>query len=380
MRFFIPATFLFISFLYIWRKTKKIDVSLLSISLLSSITTIGSTNINVLFIILSIFIGVYTRFLYIPKKSFFLLIVVWTILSILISLSVFNGGYYYNVIGKSLKLFIICFLLSTKYRGIDAYDLIVIARGFIGASVCSLPFMLKFGLYDNGFLIYRFSGYFFDANFFSLICLFFLMIIPLYTNKYSLLLYLLFLSILLSQSWSTIILYFIIKLIGLKRLGIIGRKVNRILPFLFFLLTILIANVIIDNYSDVLGGYQDYENYYVQKMNSAILRYNIIVHGYLMIMTSDIGLWTGFGSGKTFELFGKVFHNLYFQDFFDHGICYFIIFYLYLAHLLRKSSLVLHGILLILLIQNFFFDNLYTFVFSFIFLLYSAVCSNKIRM
>jgi hypothetical protein len=142
---------------------------------------------------------------------------------------------------------------------------------------------------------------------------------------------------------------------------------------------VIITDYLYSEHLNLLGleGYS--EHYYIEKLNSLLLRFSTMVKGYEMINNSFLGAVFGFGSGTCYIMFHKVFHNLYLQELFDNGIVFFIIFYSAIIYKTKKYAKYYKWIIMLLFLHNMFFDNLYLFVFSFFILVYKIINKNSFQ-
>jgi len=362
-------------FFALWHNSKNVSFSLLFVAIISSLTSIANDNWNLIFIFIAIIIALYNKFISISLKRFIYLFVSWAVFACLVFLSILNGGDIVNIIGKSIKLLILFSLLLFDYSAISKNELLVSIRIFAIFSILSFPFICIYDAPDGGFIIDRFSGFSYDANFFALTALVFLIILDLTTPKRETFLkVILFLFILFSQSWSTFFLWAIYRVIGFKNITSLGVKYVKYLPLL---LTILTVSFIYYLYTYV-GGLTnngvdgDITIYISNKLNSLLFRFRAMIGGYEYIVSDLNTLLFGMGSGRTAILFGRVFHNLYFQTLFDHGLIFSLLFLLQLNYALSLKSKLTYGILSLLFLHNMLFDNFYTFIFPFTIFIFSA--------
>ena len=188
---------------------------------------------------------------------------------------------------------------------------------------------------------------------------------------------LLFLFIILSQSFS-ILLFLITYIIFNKRiLFLFSRIIN---PYFYFFMILFILYFL--SSFEPLGFYEDWEDSYISfKLNSAIIRLNGIYYGFVYIKDNFLLFMFGMGSGRTLEVYDRVFHNLYFQELFDHGILYYFCISIVLFKSIKNrfNNNGFNIIILYLFLNNLFFDNFYSFIFVFSFLIFSLKNNNSLN-
>lgn len=331
-------------------------------------------HLSILLIWLLIIFGGYTNRITFTRKNIYIIIVLFLSILALVFLSSFNGALLYNSIGTISRIMIIITFLFMSYKTPffsqkDVYYNIVI---FVYLSFLCL-ILYPIGYYtDIGLLIPRYSSFLYDANYFALFCFIFYIFIDFYQTKKNLLhiKLLLFLFILLSQSFTVYSFLILYKLLNKKILARVSKYIN---PY-FHILIIFILFLFLENL-DIFTFYNDWEESYISlKLNSIIIRLNGIYSGYMYIKDNIPVILFGMGSGRTLEVYDRVFHNLYFQDLFDHGILYYLVisFVLFLTIKKQTNNTPLNIIILFMFINNIVFDNFYSFIFTFVFLIFSS--------
>ncbi|MDG6871706.1 hypothetical protein QA291_01230 [Glaesserella parasuis] len=303
---------------------------------------------------------------------------------IIIFLGMKNGGYIYNAVGKSLRIFIILFLFFISYKDgfISFYDIRKNIRAFYLTTFISIPILYYAGYYnDQGIILERVSGFLYDPNYLSLFCFIFILYLSYFGKLLNIknkkdILCLLFI-ILLCQSWSIFLFIFIYYTIGYKRLCYLGKLINPYFPiFIIFFIWCVLYSL------DKIAVYQDWsESHLFLKLNSLIFRLNAMLDGFSVINTNSDILLYGMGSGRSLEITDRVFHNLYFQQLFDHGIIYYLVFSLLLWYLCKHKFFdkveMIHVVIFFLTLNNIIFDNFYSFIFPFSIFIFLSTKENS---
>lgn len=370
--------FFIISALY----SRKIYFPLFITSIIS--VSVDTGYIPVVFLFFVILFGFFCQIFSFNKKGALLFILSFCTMLALILFSLKNGGYIYNAIGKSLRVFIIFFLFFISYKKgfLSFYEVRKIIRAFYITTFIAIPVLYYMGYYNNqGIIIARISGFLYDPNYLSLFCFIFVIYLSYFgrilQENYIKDIMCLLLIILLCQSWSMFAFVFIYFLIGHKKLCYIGKKINPYFSiYIIFFLWVLLYGL------DKIVVFDDWGSSQISlKFNSIIFRLNAMVDGFLIMQDNISILFYGMGSGRTLEITDRVFHNLYFQQLFDHGVFYYFIYVLLLWYLFKcrfnsKKTEIIQTVVLFLYINNIFFDNFYSFIFPLSIFLF---LSTKIR-
>ncbi|MCT8647818.1 hypothetical protein KZ384_11055, partial [Glaesserella parasuis] len=358
--------FFIISVIY----TRKVYFPLFMASILSVSTDINYISVIVLFFV--VLFGFLNRLIYFNRKSFLFFLLSFFVMVFIIFLGIKNGGHIYNAVGKSLKIFIILFLFFISYKDgfISFYDIRKNIRVFYLITFISILVLYNAGYYnDQGIILERVSGFLYDPNYLSLFCFIFILYLSYFGKllgiKYKKDILCLLLIILLCQSWSMFIFVFIYYLIGYKRLCDFGKLIN---PYFSIIIVFFIYFSLYG--LDKIVAYQDWsESHLSLKLNSLIFRLNAMLDGFSVITTNSDILLYGMGSGRSLEITDRVFHNLYFQQLFDHGIVYYLVFSLLLWYLCKHKIFdkvgMVHVVIFFLALNNIVFDNFYSFIFPF---------------
>ena len=375
--------FIFLFFVFSLFFCRNLYFSLLFLSFLTASTDLG--NLSVIFIWVLMIIGLFNRKIKFNRDNFIVFLCFFIIIFILIFLSLFfNGAYLYNSVGTISKITPIILFLFMSYNVIffSEKDVYININIFIFLSV--LCFILyPIGYYkDVGVLLPRYSSFLYDSNYFALFCFIFFVFMDCYKSNFSRrgVFYsklLLFLFIILSQSFS-ILLFLITYIIFNKRiLFLFSRIIN---PYFYFFMILFILYFL--SSFEPLGFYEDWEDSYISfKLNSAIIRLNGIYYGFVYIKDNFLLFMFGMGSGRTLEVYDRVFHNLYFQELFDHGILYYFCISIVLFKSIKNrfNNNGFNIIILYLFLNNLFFDNFYSFIFVFSFLIFSLKNNNSLN-
>ena len=353
-------------------------VSFLLSSILSSMTIIGSLNINVLLISIStLLLLLFRSWNFNFSRTLFLAIISVILLCVSI-LSFFSGVELPSALGKWLKTFIV-FLPLTIIKSSSTSLLpnqctavyIPFTKAFLLFSyLLVIPYSIFVDV-DYGVMnLPRFSGFFYDSNYMAAICfcLLYLLISAKRVNqntKNKYLIRVLIFTIILTQSFTFIT--FTCGLMFFKQVkhdyGWGTGRGQFALPFLvglayivfIFYLHSFFEIKIADNYETSVTSL---------KLNSLLFRlmpqFSVIE---LMIKQPSLFL-TGYGSGHVAELFGRVLHNFYLQLLFDNGAIFWVVVLLAIGYFFAVAKCNVY-LTFTILITNYLFDNVYMFVFTF---------------
>lgn len=348
--------------------SRNIFFSALFALFMSELTSVGS--LSAIFILIAILVGWFLGKIKISYNNLLIFLMLLAMLTFCLVMAIPNGAHIYNIIGKFLRLFIILFLFFISYEKscFSIRDVFINIRSFIGISIVSVPLLYSMGYYDDaGIVINRVSGFMYDANYFALYCMIFMVFLKYFSSylkrSYVDLLLLSFL-ILLSQSWSIIIFTVFVYLFYKNNILIyLAKKLN---PYMSIIAIFSIWTFFKGR--DKLEILDDWDTSYLSlKINSVFFRFNSSFDGFLHMQDNSHLFWFGMGNGRSLEVSTKVFHNLYFQQFFDHGFFYYMIMSLLLFYITKCSIKVpvIQLMIFIFFINNFLFDNFYSFIFSF---------------
>ena len=350
---------------------KNFYFSFLFLSVLIASTDFSNFSVPIIWLL--IIIGVVTKKIRFDKNNFLYLLLLFILLISLISLSFLNGAFVYNSIGTLSKLMIIFVFLLMSYKNLlfNVDDVYLNIKFFIFLSLVSF-ILYPFGYYsDQGILLNRFSGFLYDANYFALFCFIFYLFVDMYRYGSSkdvkvIKAFMLF-FILISQSLSTMLFFLVYIFISKKIILCLSRRIN---PYFYFV--ILIIMLLYFRSIETIAFYDDWQDSYLSmKFNSVIIRLNGLHAGFVHIGRDlSIFVW-GMGSGRSLEVFDRVFHNLYFQELFDHGLVYYFMISCVIYKATKNSSYNVSVVIFFLLMNNLIFDNFYIFIFVFCFMIFS---------
>ncbi len=380
MDVFIAGFFLTLFFIINSFYSNNIYLSLLVSSILGVSTDIGDFSAVLLFF--TILYGLIFRVLYFSKRYFIYFIFFAVVMSFLIFLSLINGGYLYNAIGKSLRIFIILclFFISYERNTFSFYEISKCIRSFYIVTFVSIPVFYFMGYYtDVGMFGVRVSGFFYDSNYLALFCFIFIVYLSYFGRILNSIrnrdVFFLVCLLILCQSWSIFLFLFFYILVSYKQLEYIGRNLSPYFPIII----ISIIWILLDE-MDKFVLLDDWQSSYLSlKLNSLMFRLNASLDGLLVIKDNLSVFFFGMGSGRTLEITNKVFHNLYLQQLFDHGVFYYLIFSFLLWFLFKykfKKITILHIMVIFMYLNNVFFDNFYSFIFSFVIFIFSSTYKN----
>ena len=266
----------------------------------------------------------------------FRLLVVYSFLlfffCLVIFLSLYNGASLIINFAKFIQVATIIFfiLFCAKIPTIKPNDIVVL-------NILFIIFNISFGVfihfvYDGYNLgMIRFSGLFFDANYFALYLFIFFVINDLSGRKIGLLQIANLMIILITISL-TIILVFLIYILFTRLIFKNARNIiinfNNLTSILVLLaITFIILPIVLEtalNFS--------FENKYLYyKLFSLNNRMDAQLLAYELLDTSNYPYFFGFGSGRNRELTQIPVHSFYIQSLFSHGVLFLLLLLFILA-------------------------------------------------
>lgn len=373
--------FFLLNFILSIAYTRSIFVSFLFSSFFLSFSEYNHLSIAML--LFSVLWG-YSKHIFVLNRNSLL----WYLFSLiflggLISLSYINGANLLHIVGKFSRVVIILFFLFS-YSKLSFITILGGVKSFMISSFISSVFLYLLGYYDDiGFILYRISGFLNDANYFALICLVFIVFCDLYYEQVkrnlSYLKFVFLLFIFFSQSWSTILLYLLyVILYRFKFINQFARYSIAIFPFVIILLILFFLNY----YGERIELYSDWlDSELSLKFNSVFIRFNTILNAYVYMENHPSIFHFGMGSGRSLEIGERVFHNLYFQQLFDHGWVYYVLFQIIVCKKLMYKCNSDRKVIIVflLMLHNMMFDNFYLFLFSFALLILESFSYNEIK-
>lgn len=254
-----------------------------------------------------------------------------------------NDTSLFNFFGKPVLIFCSLFILRSESVvvgkiGTNQYLLFLL--------VCSIHWSLATQLLSSNINIgisntYRYSGCFYDPNFFGFLQILFYIQGSLRSRSIVLII------LLLTQSMSVIFLFLVYRILPLGRMA---RRISIFLPFIgvlgvFYLKSKFTIDFIVD-----------YDSFWDVRLNSLFRRLDSSFRGIEDLLNSRIYFLSGFGSGIAKIRYGHVFHNGWLQLLYDNGIVIFIAF---IMVLMRVSKQLSGRGLLVFFMFTFMFDPLW---------------------
>lgn len=338
-------------------------------------TSLGGYNISYFFLALAIAFS-FLMDRTIIDKSDLVVLLIFSVSIIAVSLfSVNQAATPLSAIAKGIKTVVIFLPLFLLPKKVD-FKLRVSVVSFIFVSIVLGPVNMIFVGFDYGVAsIPRFSGFFNDANYFALTCLLFYIAIRIqgFSSGDGYIKKILIFLIVLSQSFTINTLLILYLLFGTY----FKENKKTLLPFVFCFGYYLIFILIYFNFDFVL--FDDYETNPVSyKLNSIIFRLNSQFSGMAMMMADPSIFITGYGSGFSVQLFGKVMHNAYMQMLFDNGMFFAVIVMSIVSFFVKKFDPP-KFVLLVVLFCSVLFDTIYMLVFTFSLLYFLKSESHEIQ-
>lgn len=300
----------------------------------------GLLSYAMIFPILTVFIILNVKIYYEKNLVTFYLFTV-TILIFLTYSSLLNGASLFINTAKLIQLCTIVYFISFSNYIIycSLSDIVKINKLYIFFNVIfGILIHIIFDGYNEGIL--RFSGLFFDSNYFALYSFIFFVIIDCkISNKRFLNFINMFMVVLSLSSTVTIslLLYMCMKYLfrNLKFSFIINYSIfvlyGTLLVFLFMITPLILKSYL--SYSH-LSGFIKY------KLHSLTNRFDAQILAYDLLGNTLQHFLFGYGSGRNLELTKIALHSFFIQSLFSHGIFYFfflLIFLFYHFYVCLKS-------------------------------------------
>ncbi|WP_368153604.1 hypothetical protein [Aeromonas sp. s9] len=387
---YLIVSFGILSFLFMMVFVFKNDIGLsaLTSSFLSSMTVLGSLNINVVLIFLSFIILFLSGRLVLNERKiiffylFAILIMVFTLLSSM------NNATMWQALGKWLKVILVffpfIFNLNLERCRFNVRD---VAVSFITSSlILGFFYFFLIGSASGLYGIPRFSGYFYDANYFALVCVVILWFLffekVLKARSYLFVTSFVVFMIFLSQSFTAVtsmcmlMLYLKVKNGNINYFRCYHTKLN----YTYLILAFFYPTFLFITYHTLdIQLLPDYETNMVSfKINSLLMRikaqisiFDIFSHDYTYFLA-------GYGSGNSVALFGRVLHNAYLQMLFDNGVFFFVTIVLLVSFYINLVGLTF-PMVLFLACTNYLFDNIFMYLMSFVILLH-VYCARRLAL
>lgn len=305
-------------------------------------------------------------------KDFYELLIILIAFLIFSMFSLVNGGDGLINTLKILHMFTFLFLIMVFYPQFR----VSFNKLTIVFFIFSLLLFLSLSYYRLFAAIPRFYGYSFDPNYLCFASL--AIYIPTYItsgNSYisnvSVARFLLRITILSSLSTTGILmLIFFHVLLSLKRFLCKFNLTYMIFSFFWGAYTLNIL------FLEIIGNVTTLQNdnIYIQyKLVSLSQRFSAQLEGLRLIKEGYSEFFFGFGSGRTFDMISKAFHNGFVQFHFAHGFLTLILFSLFFPYiysrfstryaLSRNDSFVIFCGFLVFLSGNLALDTIFTMVF-----------------
>lgn len=302
------------------------------------------------------------------------------ILSLLFSLSCFNGASPLLSVLKSFQFFILLKVaLIASNRVVVLKDIQQVFLSFFILSILFSPFSL-IGLHPGEPI--RLMGFLYDPNYFGITC-FMLLVVSHFIEStknvnFKLYNFLFVLGIILSLSatvYLILIFYKMMTFVGSRRFLNWFSVPFVMLGLLTFPFAPLLAHVIILE----LNQFNDMSfDIFTFKLTSLNQRFDVQLSALILIFDNLWNFAFGFGSGRTLEFLPRALHNGYLQLLFAHGFIVYMLFvvvHLILLNIIRKKYSGERHLLIgfcSLLLANNFLDVFFSGLISIFFLLSSV--------
>ncbi|MEN3784885.1 hypothetical protein ACTG16_19610 [Aeromonas sp. 23P] len=387
---YLIVSFGILSFLFMMVFVFKNDIGLsaLTSSFLSSMTVLGSLNINVVLIFLSFIILFLSGRLVLNERKIIFFYLFAILIMVLTLLSSMNNATMWQALGKWLKVILVffpfIFNLNLERCRFNVRDLAV---SFITSSlIFGFFYFFLIGSASGLYGVPRFSGYFYDANYFALVCVVILWFLffekDLKARSYLFVTSFVVFMIFLSQSFTAVtsmcmlMLYLKVKNGNINYLRCCHTKLN----YTYLILAFFYPTILFITYHTLdIQLLPDYETNMVSfKINSLLMRikaqisiFDIFSHDYTYFLA-------GYGSGNSVALFGRVLHNAYLQMLFDNGVFFFVTIVLLVSFYINLVGLTF-PMVLFLACTNYLFDNIFMYLMSFVIVLH-VYCARRLAL
>lgn len=377
----VGSLILFILLLYLYARI-SFSLSLVLASCFSICTFSGVVSSSgFIFYLFSILIfAVFNRILL--KKDLLILFFIFLILLFpVLFLSMSNGASELKSFLKFFQSIVAIFgliFISRSYISISQIQMERICISFILVNVVfGIIFHVLFNVYDLGLI--RFSGIFFDSNYYGLYCLLLYFSLDLFIKGNSLLKFLLALMVLSSFSFS-ILMIFVMYII-------LSKKCPKFLlnPYVFFaaLVSSMICYLTMMLAMKKLSSETVSNQFIFYKLSSLSHRLSAQLDALDILMLKH-AFFSGMGSGRNLELTGRALHHSFLQMIFSHGVIYYLLMISILTLSLKGLDKTLmitkkyYSIFYCLLVACFVLDPYATLYFNIVALLFYAIKSKPI--
>ncbi|MCL1145221.1 hypothetical protein L2747_04220 [Shewanella marinintestina] len=377
----IGSLIFFVLLLYLYARI-SLSLSLVIVSCFSICTFSGVVSSSgFIFYLFSIIIFVLFNRISFKKDLLILFFMFLLFLLPILFLSLNNGASEVKSFLKFFQSVVAIFglvFISRANISISQVQMERICISFIVVNVVfGLVFHLLFNVYDLGLI--RFSGIFFDSNYYGLYCLLLYFSLDLFFKINRLLKLILALMVLSSLSFS-ILLIFVMYII-------LSQKCPKFLmnPFAFFsaLVSSMICYLTLMLAMKKLSNEAVSNQFIFYKLSSLSHRLSAQFDA-LDILTLKHAFFSGMGSGRNLELTGRALHHSFLQMIFSHGIIYYLLMISILTLSLKglDNTLLItrkyYAIFYCLLVACFVLDPYATLFFNIVALLFYAIKSNTV--
>lgn len=251
--------------------------------------------------------------------------------SILTYLSVNNGASYFINFVKFIQVSILIFLLlfNKSFFNISLKNIKAINHIFLFYNI-AFGFIIHFIFDGYNIGLTRFSGIFFDSNYFALYCFLFYVLSDKEFLNNKTLMFVNFIFIILSLSLSCYIIFLIYVLT--KYIFRLLKNI-KIIHGLFISFTIGVSLIFL-SFPFLLQNLEKYSysnEYSTYKVVSLTKRFEAQMLAYDLLNQSTSNFLWGLGSGRNSDLTKIALHSFYLQAIFSHGIFYFLILFIIIA-------------------------------------------------
>lgn len=387
---YLIASLGILSFLFMMVFVFKNDIGLsaLTSSFLSSMTVLGSLNINVALIFLSFIILLLSGRLVLNERKIAFFYLFSILIMVLTLLSSMNYVTMWQALGKWVKVILVffpfVFNLNLERCRFNVRDL---AISFITSSfVFGFFYFILIGSASGLYGVPRFSGYFYDANYFALVCVVILWFLffekKLKARSYLFVMSLVFFLIFLSQSFTAITSMCMLMLYLKAKSGNVNylRPRHTKLNYTYLILAFSYPTFLFITYHTLdIQLLPDYETNMVSfKINSLLMRIKAQISIFDVFGQDYNYFLAGYGSGNSVALFGRVLHNAYLQMLFDNGVFFFVAIVFLLSFYINSVGLTF-PLVLFLACTNYLFDNIFMYLMSLVIVLH-IYCAGRLTL
>ncbi|QHS14345.1 hypothetical protein [Shewanella sp. Arc9-LZ] len=377
----IASLIIFILLLYLYARV-SLSLSLLLVSCFSICTFSGVVSSSgFIFYLFSIIIFFLFNRITFKKDLFILFFMFLFFLLPVLFLSLNNGASELNSFLKFFQSIVATFglvFISRAHVSITQVQMERICISFVIVNVVfGLVFHLLFNVYDLGLI--RFSGIFFDSNYYGLYCLLLYFSLDLFFKGNRLLKLTLALMVISSLSFSILLIFLMYIILSQK----CPKFMMNPFSFFFALVSSMICYLTLMLAMKKLSSEAVSNQFIFYKLSSLSHRLSAQFDA-LDILTLNNAFFSGMGSGRNLELTGRALHHSFLQMIFSHGVIYYLLMILILTLSLKglDNTLVItrkyYAIFYCLLVACFVLDPYATLYFNIVALLFYAIKSKPI--